>query len=181
MGVSPQPQTGASKSALLDFAHILAGDHVLVDMQGLHPTSEGKRVDVRWDKTKNPDPDPRRENAIDTSFTIDKSKQLSEPTTAPELTPNSDLTSYKHTSIQLGPFAPEEQISGWVVIDVPDEATAISYAERSPFPIVSEVATIEVRQIWESNDLVGADVPRPSVERTAGGTEVQELCREGRN
>lgn len=50
LGILSKPQPGGEHSAMLDFAKLLAREHVLVDIQGLHPTKEGKRLQVSWDK-----------------------------------------------------------------------------------------------------------------------------------
>lgn len=181
IGVIPRFSPDDPVNPLLDYARSLAHDHVLVDIQGLHPTGEAKRMALTWNKQKSEN--PRYPGVRDPDTTYFKSNMHIDPSLAPSAThrntPNEDCTSQRVGTAFSGPFPVEETISGWVIIDVRDEDTAVEYARKSPFPMVSDKMTIEVRKVFDSTNYLQAG--RESVEKTAGSEEIQKLCREIRD
>lgn len=175
VGVIPRPAPDDPDNALISFARMLAHDHVLVDIQGLHPTSEGRRVEVSWDKNESIcSTFPEGREATDTFYSKDISRDSANaPTTAPRLSTSTDYTSRKLAMSLPGPFPVEESISGWVIVDVPDESAALAYAKKSPFPMVSDELTMEIRQVYDSKTYM-KEGPK-TTEMMSGSSAVQDL------
>lgn len=84
-------------------------------------------------------------------------------------------TRKKKVEVLGGPFPAEETISAWWIIDVPSAEDAVKWAERSPFPLVGQVATVEIRQLFAPTDI--QTKKHPTLEETAGSEAIQKLFR----
>ncbi|KAI5310513.1 hypothetical protein KEM55_005979 [Ascosphaera atra] len=160
--VTPRP---ADSDKIVRYAHELHKAGILIDAQGLHPSLNSIRVVMKRDP---PDQQPSMTSTTD-----------SENTTAnedPNDKPDESITARKkHTFEHKGPFPPEQGISGWWIIDVDSEQEAVNWAKRSPFPLIGQQATVEIRQLYKPDDLLG-DEPK-TAEMKAAAEQIQKLFR----
>ncbi|KAI5286423.1 hypothetical protein KEM54_006799 [Ascosphaera aggregata] len=141
---------------LLRYATELTKAGVLLDAQGLLPTQRAVRV-VMSREAGSPSLGPAKP--------VGEKKKLDASVTTRE----------KKTAIFDGPFPAEETISAWWIIDVPGVDDAVKWAKQSPFPLVGQSATVEIRQLFAPDDIkTGRTL---TVEETAGSEAIQKLFR----
>lgn len=63
---------------------------------------------------------------------------------------------------------------------MPNEDAALEYTKKSPFPMVSDTVTIEVRQLYEAGKDFFEMASAGSIEMASGAASVQELCQQER-
>ncbi|KAI5299616.1 ribosome biosynthesis protein rrb1 [Ascosphaera pollenicola] len=156
----------ADTDKLLRYATELTNAGVLLDAQGLQPTEHAIRVVMTREPESGDDSRRPRKSAGGGGGGNDDNKQRL----------GASVTSREKKVVTLGgPFPAEETISAWWIIDVPCAEDAVKWAKQSPFPLVGQTATVEIRQLFAPDDIQTKE--NLTLEETAGSEAIQKLFR----